>query len=58
MYCRKCGARISDSAKFCIKCGSAVVRNTVQSAEGDTEGNVPVQEPVIPQENQTEDLDV
>lgn len=25
MYCRKCGARINDKAKFCDSCGEAVV---------------------------------
>ena len=25
MYCRKCGAKINDTAKFCDSCGEAVV---------------------------------
>lgn len=26
MYCRKCGAQISDSAKFCDNCGSEIIK--------------------------------
>ena len=38
MYCRKCGARISESAKFCTKCGTAVRKGKGQNAEN----NVPI----------------
>ena len=26
MYCRKCGAVLKDSAKFCDSCGSEVIK--------------------------------
>ncbi|MBQ8877492.1 MAG: zinc-ribbon domain-containing protein [Lachnospiraceae bacterium] len=51
MYCRKCGAQISDSAKFCTKCGTAVVQNKVQNTEATTPVDTQLQES-IPQDVQ------
>ena len=34
LYCPDCGAPIKDGASFCGKCGTKVVANTNQSAEG------------------------
>lgn len=36
MYCRKCGAEISDDSKFCTKCGTKVI--TIEAAKS-TESN-------------------
>ncbi|MBQ8025430.1 MAG: zinc-ribbon domain-containing protein [Oscillospiraceae bacterium] len=33
MFCGKCGAQISDQAKFCTKCGAPVAANLTQQAE-------------------------
>lgn len=37
MYCRKCGAQISDSAKFCTKCGTAVLKNANQTIDNEAQ---------------------
>ena len=35
MYCDKCGAKISDGAKFCPECGNAIDVTKVESVSSD-----------------------
>jgi len=34
MYCRNCGAKISDGSKFCTECGKAVEEAKTECADG------------------------
>lgn len=37
MFCRKCGKELSDSAKFCNKCGTPVIKDNKKEANLDNE---------------------
>ena len=58
IFCRNCGAQLSDTAKFCNKCGTAVVRvedNKKSEAKPEPEQTVtqaPESGPVVPPEQQ------
>lgn len=40
MFCRKCGAKIDDDSKFCVKCGTAVVNQSEEVAEPASTGEM------------------
>jgi hypothetical protein len=43
-YCRKCGVKLADDARFCYNCGTPVIPTSMQQAP-------PVQEPPRPRQN-------
>ena len=42
MFCRKCRAELSDTASFCNKCGTQLLRENKPEKEKRTEGKYPV----------------
>jgi hypothetical protein len=49
MFCSKCGVKLDDDVKFCLKCGTSVVNSTVNiSAQPVTPKNDNIQ-PIAPQ---------
>lgn len=52
MFCKRCGAQLKESAAFCPKCGTKIVKNTLPTTEQilSNVDNLPDTEPEVKSE--------
>ena len=48
MYCKKCGANLNDSERFCYKCGTPVDNSPVGNSQPTPNYQMPQYQPVVP----------
>jgi ABC-type transport system involved in cytochrome bd biosynthesis, fused ATPase and permease components len=53
LYCRKCGKKISDQAKFCADCGTAVVK-VKQRSDAEKFDEIRAKKVALKQQNKTQ----